>query len=121
MDPAEDTVKNKFNETELSETEVKIDITKSNVNVDCVSLDGSTLATTSLTDDDLSSLFAGNATEENLVVESEVIPIYDDEPEVSYMVPTPKSGTPKKPTIMPITVLIVKRIGAIKTRKIYKC
>ena len=58
------TVKNKINDDELSGTEVKIDITKSNINVDCVSLDGSTLATTSLTDDDLSSLFAGNATEE---------------------------------------------------------
>ena len=80
----------------------------------------STLATTSLTDNNLSSLFAGNATEENFIVEPEVIPIYEDEPKLLYMVPTPKNGTPKKPRIMPITVLIVKRIGAVKTRKIYK-
>ena len=120
VDHVKNTVKNKINEDELSGTEVKIDITKSNINVDCVSLDGSTLATTSLTDDDLSSLFAGNATEENFIVDPEVISLYEDEPEVSYMVPTPKSGTPKKPKIMPITVLIVKSIGAVKTRKIFK-
>ena len=120
VDHVKNTVKNKINEDELSGTEVKIDITKSNINVDCVSLDGSTLATTSLTDDDLSSLFAGNTTEENFVLEPEVIPIYDDEPEVSSLVSTSKSGTPKNPSVMPITILIVKTIGAIKTRKILR-
>ena len=67
VDHVKNTVKNKINDDELSGTEVKIDITKSNINVDCVSLDGSTLATTSLTDNNLSSLFARNATEENLL------------------------------------------------------
>ena len=58
--------------------------------------------------------------QKNVVSEPEVIPIYDNEPEVSYMVPTPKNGIPKNTMIMPIPILIVKRIGAIKTRKIYK-
>ena len=103
----------------IEEIKIPIDIVKSNINADCVSLDGSTIATASVTDDDSSPFFAENARDEVFVFDDDGnIPLYEDD--LCYMVPTPKNGKPRNRTLMPISVAIVKTIGTVKTRKIFK-
>ena len=46
--------------------------------------------------------------------------VYQDEEEVTYMVPVPKGGTPKELSLMPITIMMVDMIGMNKSRNILK-
>ena len=40
--------------------------------------------------------------------------------EISYMIPTPKNGTPRDLSLTPISIMIIDTISTIKSRKILK-
>ena len=63
----------------------------------------------------------GNSYEEESYPIEECHLIYEGENEVSYMVPTPKGGTPRNQSLMPITIAMVKTIGTLKSRVLLKC
>ena len=46
--------------------------------------------------------------------------VYQEEQEVTYMVPVPKGGTPKELSLTPITIMMIDTIGMKKSRNILK-
>ena len=46
--------------------------------------------------------------------------VYQEEQEVTYMIPVPKCGTPKEQSLMPITIMMIDIIGMKKSRVILK-
>ena len=66
-------------------------------------------------------MLEGNSYEEESFLIDECHLIYEGENEVSYMVPTPKGGTPRNRSLTPITIAMVKTIGTLKSRVLLKC
>ena len=46
--------------------------------------------------------------------------IYEEEQDVTYMVPVPKSGTPKDKSLTPISIMVCKTIGLKQSRSLLK-
>ena len=61
-------------------------------------------------------MIEGNTYQEKSFLIDECHLIYEGENEVSYMVPTPKGGTPRNRSLTPITITMVKTIGTLKSR-----
>ena len=66
---------------------------------------------------------AGNAfpLEEERINSEESHLIYENECEVSYMIPVPKGGKPRNPSLTPITIAAVKTIGTLESCVMLKC
>ena len=119
----------KLPELTTKEKFIRYDVMSSFLHLDSVSL-AATASTEDLTSDDKTFLLStGNAeepdkydqfrSEEGFEIEEMSLHDYscDSEPEFTYMnIPTPKSRKDNTP----ITIVIVRRIGGIKTRKIFK-
>ena len=45
---------------------------------------------------------------------------YHEDKEISYMIPTPKSGQPRDLSLTPISIMVIDTIGMIKPRKLLK-
>ena len=107
-------VEKEISKTEIDEIKIPIDIVKSNIHADCMSLDGLIIAEAIITDDDTSPLVAENARDEVFILDDKgQIPLYKDD--ICYMVPTPKNGTPRDRTVMPITIAFVKTTSTVLT------
>ena len=46
--------------------------------------------------------------------------MYHEDEEISYMIPTPKSGQPRDLSLTPISIMVIDTIGTIKSRKLLK-
>ena len=46
--------------------------------------------------------------------------IYEEEQDVTYMIPVPKNGTPKDKSLPPISIIVVKTIGLKQSRSLLK-
>jgi hypothetical protein len=46
--------------------------------------------------------------------------IYKEEQDVTYMIPTPKTGTPRDSSLTPITIMVVDTMGLKKSRALLK-
>ena len=65
-------------------------------------------------------MMEGNTYQEDAYLIDECHLIYEGKQEVSYMVPTPKGGTPRNQSLTPITIVMVKSIGTLKSRVLLK-
>ena len=66
-------------------------------------------------------MLEGNSYEEESFLIDECHLIYEGENEVSYMVPTPKGGTPRNQSLTPIMIAMIKTIGTLKSKVLLKC
>ena len=81
--------------------------------------DTDSLSLESVTADDMSidSETAGNAfARENV----EIYEVYEEDQEVSYMIPMPKNGKVRDLSLTPITIMVVNTIDLKKSRKLLK-
>ena len=82
--------------------------------LDTESVDVETVTTN---DSNLYHITTGNAYSRGDV---EVYEVYEEDQEVSYMIPMPKTGKPRDMSLTPITIMVVNTIGLKKSRKLLK-
>ena len=94
---------------------ISIDVDKNFTSLFDEDVDLRTVTTIDSTDDD-SSTDCSQFSVEN----AEDVEVYHGDHDIAYMVPVPKNGTPKDVSLTPITIMVVRTIGTLDSKKLLR-
>ena len=97
------------------QVKISIDVDKNFTSLFDEDVDLRTVTTTDSTDDDTNTDCSQISVEN-----AEDVEAYHGEHDISYMVPVPKNGTPKDMSLTPITIMVVRTIGTLDSKKLLR-